>query len=300
MTSPFITTAAKLGIDTANPVGTGIAPYRYDFIDFDLGIEVELKDMNGTRGKYTKDSARVRKNLTRITPRLRCQPTSVELSGLLPWILSGTGYALGNTPAQRYVAFDLNPAASGNLWTLTGVVVDEARFSADQGEPLSLDLGLVGMSYTSPTGQFPGGLALDVSTQPFLFVDCAIQINATTGILSRSFELTVRNGIDRDRFFNSPTLTATNRLTRQITMAVNVPFGIYPSLFTVGEDTAATALVTFTNGSAVLTFTVNGVRFRPKSPTSPFQQEAMLSLEGEIYSPDGSTEGLVVSLATGP
>src|SRR4051812_6249797 len=99
--SAAITTLAKLGLGAAateDPVTR-----RIDFIDFDLGVEVELKDVNGTRGRYTADDTRVRQNLTRVHPRLRCQPTMVELTYLLPWILdgtpSGTSYPLGDTTA---------------------------------------------------------------------------------------------------------------------------------------------------------------------------------------------------------
>src|SRR4051794_24723641 len=98
-----ITTLARLGIGasgTEDPVTR-----RLDFIDFSPGVEDELRDLNGTRGKYTKDDARVRKNLTRVQPTLRCQPTAVELSYLLPWVLdgtpSGTTYPLGDTTALR-------------------------------------------------------------------------------------------------------------------------------------------------------------------------------------------------------
>lgn len=304
MTAPAISTLGKLGVDSSNPV-----TQRFDFIDFDLGIEVELKDMNGTRGKYTKDSARVRKNLQRVNPRMRCQPTSLELSYLLPWILSGTPtgsgtvtYPLGNTPAQRYVAFDPN---TGNTWILTGVVVDEARFKADQGEPLDLDLTLVGQTFTTGNGAFPA-LSLDVTTQPFLFTDCVLVVGGTT-VQARSFDLTISNGIDKNRFFNSATLTATNRLTRKITCSVTIPYGVYQTLFQVGEgsgqDTSVAVTATFTNSddtSAVLAFSLGGVRFTPKSPQSPFQQEVMLTLEGEAFSADGSAEALVTTLATGP
>src|ERR1700731_2392141 len=110
MTAPADVALTRLGIAATAPATT-----RIDFIDFDLGLDIELKDMNGTRGKYTKDSARVRPNLPRVNPRLRTQPASTELAALLPWILSGTPlgsgtvtYPLGNTPLTQVVQFDPN------------------------------------------------------------------------------------------------------------------------------------------------------------------------------------------------
>ncbi|MDB5312657.1 MAG: hypothetical protein JWO38_6859 [Gemmataceae bacterium] len=291
-----ITTLGRLGIDSSNPV-----TQRFDFNYFDLGVQVDLKDMNGTRGKYSKDSNRVRTNLTHVAPRVRCQPTSLELSRLLQWILGGTPsgtptvtYPLGNTTVQRYVAFDPN---GGNLWTLTGVAVDEARFKAAQGEPLDLDLSLVGQTY-AVSGSFPA-IALDVSTQPFLFVDAVLVVGGTT-VQSKDFELAVANGIDRNRFFNSGTLTATNKLTRKITCHVTIPYGDYSTLFNTGSGSSVSVTATFTNGGAVLTFNLGGVRFKPKNPQSEFNQEVMLPLEGEAFSADGTTEVLITTLNPGP
>lgn len=288
-----ITTLGKLGLGATaeeSPVTR-----RIDFREFDLGIERELADMNGTRGKYDKDDDRVRPNRIRVAPRLVCQPTATELTYLLPWILdgtpSGTSYPLGNTTALRSVAFDPN---AGNLWTLPNVAVDEASLRCSEGGPLDVSLNLVGRTYAI-SGSFPA-LSLDVATQPFLMTDCALTIGGTTTQFAE-FGLTIRKNLDKDRFFNSTTLTAQNKLKREIVWSVGVPFGDNTSQFATGESAAPTVVATFTNGVYVLTLT-SSVRFKPKSPSSPFQKEAMLTHEGEAYSPDGTTTSLAVTLAT--
>lgn len=287
------TPLARLGLGasaTESPVTR-----RIDFRDFDLGIERELVDMNGTRGKYDRDDARVRPNKTRVAPRLSCQPTATEWTYLLPWILdgtpSGTSYPLGNTTALRSIAFD--PGA-GSLWTLPNVAVDEATLRCSEGGPLELSLGLIGRSY-SVSGSFPS-LSLDVATQPFLMTDCVLTVEASA-VQFREMSLTIRKGIDRERFFNTTELTAQNKLRRDIVWSVSVPYGDNTSLYNVAQSAAADVVATFTNGVYVLTLT-STVRFRPRSPVSPFQQEGMQSLEGEAYSADGSASPLVVTLAT--
>ncbi len=295
MTAPATTALSRLAIGP-----TSTLTQRLDFVDFALGVEDELKDLNGTRGKYTKDTARVRKNMTRVQPTLKTHPTSLELSVLLPWALGGTPtgsgtvtYPLGDTPPTQFVGFDPN---AGAMWLLSGVAVDEAKFKGTQGEALEVEFSMVGQDY-SVSGFFPS-LSLDLSTQPFLFTDCVLTIGSDA-VQAKEFELSIANGIDRSRFFNSRTLTTLNKLTRKVSVRLAVPFGPFTDLFGIGAVGAAVN-ATFTNGNAVLSFALGSVRFNPKSPESPFQQEVMLTLEGEAYSPDGTTESLITTLAVGP
>jgi hypothetical protein len=291
--SAAITTLARLGLGAS--AAESPVTRRIDFREFDLGIEIELVDMNGTRGKYDEDDSRVRPNKKRIAPRLSCQPTATELTYLLPWILdgnpAGTSYPLGNSTALRSLAYD--PGA-GNLWNLPNVAVDEGSFRASEGGPLDVSLSLLGRSFTV-AGTFPA-LSLDVATQPFLMTDCVLSIAA--GVVQfREMGLTIRKNHDRERFFNTTELTAQNKLKREIIWSFGVPYGDNLALYNVAQNAAATVVATFTNGVYILTLT-SSVRFRPKSPNSPFQQEAMLSLEGKAYSPDGTTTPLAVTLAT--
>lgn len=289
-----INTLGRLGLGasaTEDPVTR-----RLEYVDFDLGIEDELRDINGTVGRYDPDDARVRQNLTKVIPRLRCQPTATELTYLLPWILDGTPvsttYPLGNTTSLLSLHFDPN---AGNLWKLPNVAVDTATFSASQGEPLDVDMELVGRTYTR-SGSFPA-VSLDIATQPFLFTDAALVVNATT-IQARRFSLSVRKNIDRNRFFNSATLTAQNKLRREIAWSFEIPWGDYNALYGAATSAGVAVTATFTNGLKVLTFSSSAVRFVPRSPATPFQQEVMLTIEGLAYTADGDTTApLVTTLA---
>lgn len=295
--SAAITTLGRLGFGATaaeDPVTR-----RIDFIDFDLGVEVELKDMNGTRGKYDRDDIRTRQNRTIVAPRLRSQPTALEMSYYLPWILdgtaSGTSYPLSDgATALRSLEFDPN---GGNLWKLLNVAVDNATFRCAEGEPLDLSMELLGRTF-SVTGSFPA-ISLDVATQPFLMVDCVATIGGSA-VQFRELSLTIRKNLDRERFFNSPTLTAQNKLRRDILWTLSVPYGDNVGLFGTAAAAGVVVVATFTNGGTSLVFTSNAVRFRQKSPDSPFQRESMLPLEGEAYSSDGTTASLTTTLDDTP
>jgi hypothetical protein len=295
--SAAITSLAKLGVGDTSTVDT-----RLDFTEFDPGVAQEFKDLNGTRGKLDKDTERDRIVRKVVTPRFRGEPTALELATILPWALGGTPtgtptvtYPLGNTAPAKYVHFMPN---AGKQWLLSGVGVDVMTLRTSAGEGLTCELDLVGLDYTNPSSSYPS-INLDVSTQPFLMTDCVLTWNSSTRQI-RDLSLSVRNGFDRTRFLNSLTLTALYKLTRQITWSIELPSGDYDSLWDSGTgSTGASLSAVFTNGSSVLTLASTGVRFPPRNPNHPFQQEGMLRLEGEAYSVAGATP-LTVSLNPGP
>lgn len=291
-----ITPLAKLAVADSADLVTN--PLRLDFIDFDPGVSRELRDMNGTRGKYDKDAARVRENRQVVAPRFRSEPTALELATLLPWALggtpSGTNYPFGNAAPTKHVRFD--PSA-GTKWQLAGVAVDAMTLRSSSGEPLTIDLDLVGQTYTNPSGAFPA-LALDLTTHPFIFSDCVLTWGGTARQI-RDLSLSVRNNIDRGRFLNSLTLTALNKLARQIVWSVELPSGDYDALWDSGIAGASLSAV-FTNGTTSLTLASGAVKFPGRNPQHPFQQEGMLRLEGEAFSADGSAAPLVVTLDSTP
>lgn len=278
-------------------------PFRLDFIDLDNGTTYEFKDMNGTRGKYTKDDIRVRNNRISILPRIRCQPSSVELSSLLAWILGGTPtgsgtvtYPLGNAALGKYLWYLPN---NGTEWQFQNVGIDSATFRCSSGEPMEIDLELIGQTNTNPTVGFPA-TSLDVSTAPFIFSDLVFTV-AGSATQVRETTLTIRNNIDRTRFLNNLTLTALVKLHREIIWEFAEPAGPYDVNWNTALSAGASIVANWTqpaSATAVLTQTSNAVRLVPKSPQIPFQAESFLTLQGEAYSPDGTTESLLTTLHT--
>ena len=292
-----ITTLGKLIVaDSADYLSN---PRRLDFKDFSPGVNRELRDMNGSRGKYDKDTERVRENRVVVAPRLATEPTALELATILQWALggtpAGTSYPLGDTAPTKFMRFDPN---QGLKWDLTGVAVDALTLRSSSGEPLAVELDLVGQTFTNPVSAFPAG-NLDITTQPFIFSDCVLTWNGSTRQI-RDLSLRVANNIDRGRFLNSLTLTAINKLYRQIIWSISLPSGDYDSLWDSGMDVdGATLSAVFTNGTTSLSLVSTSVRFPARNPDHPFQAEGFLTVEGEAFSLAGATP-LAVTLDSTP
>lgn len=274
--------------------------WRLDFVDLDNGVTLELRDMNGTRGRYTKSDQRVRHNRTTVTPRLTCQPTAVELGNILAWATGGTptgsptvSYPLGNTATARSLWYLPN---QGTGWQLLNVAVDAITLHGSSGEPLTVELDLVGQTYNRTSASYPA-TTLDVSTAPYIFSDLVLTHGGVENLV-RDMSLSVRNNIDRGRFLNSLTLTGLYKLHREVAWSVEVPAGDYDSEWDDALTQGVATVATWTqpgSATAVLTCTSPRVRYVPRNPTVPFQNESFLQLAGEAYSADLSTENLTVT-----
>ncbi len=287
--------ATKLGIDTANPVTK-----RFDFQSEGLKLTEEFKDTNGLRGTRSRSVERVRAGLRRPEGPLSLQPNSLEMTYLLAWILggspSGSGtvtYPLGDSLSTRYITID----RGAKVYTYSGCVVDRATFKSSQGEPLSLELEIVGVDETEAnSGTFPA-ISIDLTTQPFMFHDLALTVAATEYDI-KDIELVIDNKVDRDRFFNNQTRTAIIAQDRMVSLNFNAPHGDSTALYNTGAaGVAATAV--FTNGSAVLSMSMAKVTFPRESPTVPGRSEVMLPMRGTAWK-SGTTLELVTTLNPGP
>lgn len=293
---PSVTALGKLGIGTSTTVTD-----QLDYIDFNPGIRKELRDTNGTRGRFSKHGNRVRHNRNVVTPRFRSEPTVTEWTKILPWALGGTPsgsptvtYPLGNSTPERYVHWNPN---SGESFILTGVGVDTFTARASSGEPLSCELDLLGRLFDDAPAGFPA-ISLDTLTQPFILSDLTLTVGSVER-QCRDLALIVRNNLARDRYLNSLDLTVTQKLSRQIAFNISVPSGDNSGLWDLGAD-GVTVDATFTNPSdgAEMVWTMVDWRFVPATPEHPFNGEGYLALEGEGYM-SGSTEPIVITLTPG-
>lgn len=295
--SAAISSLGKLVI--ADDSGFSTNAFRLDFFDFDHGVTLELKDMNGTRGALDRDDSRVRQNRTVVNPRVRCQPTAVELAAILKWATGGTPtgsgtltYPLDNSAAARYLWYLPN---AGTGWKLSSVAVDSLVIRGSSGEPLDVELELVGQTYSKTSTSYPS-TALDISTQPFIFPDLGFTWGGVSTSV-RELSIALHNNIDRGRFLNSLTLTALNKLHREIMWSVSFPAGDYDDNWDDALTAGVASVATFTGpGTQVFTVTSPKVRYVPRNPGIPFQSESFLSLDGAAYRPDLSTDPITMTL----
>ncbi len=272
-------------------------------MSFDIGVRLELRDTNGTRGTFDKDGNRVKENRDRVSPRISSEPTYVEWAVLLPWITSGTPsgsptvtYPFVATAVPNIQKIYFNPNA-GDSYELTGCAVDSATFRAAVGEPLSVDLDIVGQTYTTSPSAFPS-LTPDQVGHPFILSDLVLLIGGST-IQTREFSYKVSNNIDRERFLNSLTLTRTQILHREHMFTFDVPSGDNASLWDNGVA-GATMVATFTDATSgstsVMVFTVPDLRFPGQSPQFAPNAEGFVRIEGEAYRTVGNSAPVGITL----
>ena len=293
-TTPVYGFQSQLGIDSSNPVTK-----RQDFQSSTLGLDEEFIDTNGLRGTRSRSVERERQGVRRVDGNIRMQPTAVELSEILQWFLGGTPTG---TPTVTYPLADTIPSRTVQIDKVTKVMTyatcycGRATISGSQGEPLNFDLDVLGLDESEGnSGTFPS-LSLDTANAPFCLFDCVVQVNSTT-YLARDVTITIDNVIDRNRFYNSQTLTAVVAMDRHIGVNLTLPAGDAMAVYGLGAG-GTQVVVTATNGGAVLTMTFVKVVF-PRKPIAVDRGEILLPMVGTAMK-SGSTLELVTTLNPGP
>lgn len=295
-------TLGRLGIGDTSPVD-----YCLDFKSESFGKTQESMNGNGVRGTLSHTVERVRAGLQRIQGGLSMTPNAADYHVLLPWILGSAGttvsgtlerYDLGNAARVKYLTVDRN----AKVFTYDSVGVDRATFRSGQGEFLDCELDLIGKTETiANDGTFPS-IYPDITTNPFILSDCVISVNSTT-VTAKSFEVSIMNNIDRDRFFNSNTLSALVKRDREVMFRTQIPYGDFIALYNTGAATGVAVTATFTIGSIEMIMSMQKVVFNPVSPYVEGRTEVMLNLEGRAYrhgtQTDTTKNELIITLDTG-
>jgi hypothetical protein len=283
---------ALLGIGDTSTVDQPL-----DFLSESLACVEEFKDRAGLRGTRAHNIEATRAGIRRVGGNLRLQPTAVEWASLLPWILggtpSGTNYPLAETLPAKYVAVNRSDGTDGKVFVYSGVKVNRATIRGTQGEPLELDLDLVGVDETVGLANSFPALTLDTTTAPFMFHDLVLSI-AATEYQAKDVEIVIDHRLDGERFFNSQTRTAIAAQDRMIGVNTQLPYGDAEAAYNTGIAGVA-VVATFTNGTVSLAFTMSKVQFPRRSPTAPGRTEIMLPLQGIAYK-SGSTLELTTVL----
>lgn len=295
-------TLAKLGIHTTTPVTAA-----FDFVSESLMLDESIINANGIRGTRDESTERFRPGNIVVGGSLSLRPTPVELALLLPWMLGGTTsgsgtvtYNIGETLTQRFVVID----RVSKVYTYAGCAVDGFTIRARQGEAMELELRLVGQTETvGNAGTFPA-LNLDVTTAPFVFSDLVFTLNSTT-LTFPEVEFSMENMIDRDRYMNSRTLTATVPMDRKNSLKTRVPTGDHQALYNAGlsqsgVNAGVSASLVFTNGGSVFTITMPKVTFPRKSPNVGGKNEIFMPIEAIPAKSGTGTPSVTMTLAPGP
>lgn len=286
--SAAIGTLGKFGIGASSPVTTWL-----DFQNETLKSRQEIFNGNGVRGTRSHTVERTRPSIERVGGTISLQPNAAELAAIMEWIMggspSGTTYPLADTQPARDLCVD----RVTKVFTYTGCKVDKATFKAAQGQALSVDLDVVGLTETvGNAGTFPA-LSLDVATSVFMFSDCVITAGGTT-LTPKDVTIEINHHIDRERFFNGLTMASVEALDRSIMFTCNLPYGDQSTLYNAGSA-GVQVVATFTNGTVSLAMTMVKVVYPKDAPNIQGRTEIMLPISGQAYK-SGSTMELVTVL----
>ena len=235
-----------------------------------LGLSENFIDANAIRGTRSHGSERVRRGTRRVDGTLLLAPNPAELALLLPYIFgavaAGTSFPLG----ESLTDFVLFPVRDGTVYTVNGLYVERAVFSAAEGAPMQLALTLVGKDEAASGSM--GAVAIDVASGgPFTLMDTVVSIAASAREVP-AFELTVDNALEV-KFRNSPTPTQIKATDRIVTVSLPLSVGTDSALY--GSALAGVAVViTLTNGAVSLALTAAAVQ-APKAPL-PLGQRGIL------------------------
>lgn len=287
--------AGKIGMGSASPVTN-----RFDVVDEQLVLRQELINGNGIIGSRSHDISRVRKGLRRVGGPLKLQPNSVEWGYWLQYIFGGTPtgsptvtYPLADVLPEAYVTID----RINKVFTYDGCKVNKATIRGRQGEPVELELDILGYDETiANAGTFPA-INRDQANGPFVFSDMILSLGGTS-VTFKDFEFVIDNKIDPDRFFNSLLLTARSEQDREVMLRTMLPYGDWSAIYDTGAA-GVHAIATATNGNSVLTLDLAALAFPAHGPNLPGRREAFLPIEGRAYL-TGATKECVCTLLPTP
>lgn len=270
---------------------------RYDFHPASMiGVKEEHLDTNGLRGTRSRSIERNMPNLKRVNGQLKLIPTATEMTTLLPWINGAaavsTSYPLGETLTAYTIVID----RIIKVHTYAGCKVGRARFHCAQGSALNLDLDVIGTTETEGAAASFSSTSIDIATRPWMFHQMTLTVDGTS-VTPKSYEETLDNVIDSERFFNSQTLTVANATDRHHMLRIELPYGDSAATYT--DDLLATGVpvvATWTNGVYILTRTFAKVAFTKVAPEINDRGEIFLVLSGEAFK-SSTTEAVTCSLA---
>lgn len=285
---------AKVGIGETSTVDKPL-----DAISDGVRLTTEIVDGNGLHGTRSLFANRAREARHFVAGPLVLNPTAVDWSNILKYILcgtpSGTSYPLGDTLDTFYYVAD----RVTKVFTYDGCGVARAVISSAPGEPLSCSMDIVGLSESvGNAGTFPA-ITIDMTTGFFMHQDLALTVNAVGSVKCKGFTLTIDNQIDADRFFNAQTMASVETMGRTVSLELLLPYGDQSASYDL-SDAGVGVTAVYTNGATSLTFSMAKAQLVTQSPVATSRGEILFSLSGVCRATDTTTRELVTTLDSTP
>ena len=284
-------TLSKFGFDSVSPVAA-----RVEIASENLVMREEIIDGNGLKGSRSPTVDRTRQSLQRVSGPIECQPNGFEMDLWLKWIFGSPAankYSLQDAAIKRFVTSD----RVIKVCNYSGVGLDSVTFAFNQGQVVKLHADAVGMSETIGAAGSWTAPSLNFATGPWVYSDNnSLTINGTS-VTAKGFEIAIHNHIDKDRFFNSITLSDIVMLDRNVSFRCTMPYGDFSALYGVGGG-GVPVVAQVTNGVDVLTLTMPKVVFPRITPSATGRVEEMLEVNGICYKDASTSDGELFATLT--
>lgn len=283
-------TLTKFGLSGVNPVNQ-----CFEYKSFGVGKRGSVLDGTGIIGSRDRRSERTADGTYTVGGSISMNFGPTDLDVMLYYIIGGAKDGNNNfTPTETlpsaYIAIDRGVTQ----FTYNGCKCNKATFSGSSKQLADLNMDWEGMTET--IGAISGFSALVPGRDaPYTFMQASLDVQGTF-YQFMEFQLVIDNALKLDRFTNSVSRTDLPALDRHVQITLKTPFTSdeYPSLYNLGAATPVSVVLTFTNGTNSVTFTMASVEFPVEPPETPGREEVTLPLRG-VARASGNNPSIVVT-----
>ncbi len=275
---------------------TGIADFStgatsLEFLTENVVLQQQRAHSDGIRGSRSKREERVRIIQEAVGGSISFNPTPVELDTLLPLILGADEatdvFAVADTMKEFGLLFD----RVTNRFVYTGCYVSRARFNITQGQPVELQLEILGKTEIVSSTAAPS-LSIDAGSI-YIPADLTYSLAADASAAEvRNVSIVIDNMLDGNRFLNSTTRTAITSTGRNVMVEMLVPYtddekDLYDTALSANDNST----ITLTNGGVSTTFTFGQIEFSATTPQAQGRGgEYFLQLRGQAFATSSADE----------
>lgn len=282
---------ASLGVATQIGFGTtATVNKRMDFLSESISIVRDLPYGAGIVASRSERAERVKQGNSHIAGSITYNPTPLELTDILEYILGGAESVDVWNPAETLTAIYFSVDRITKVWVYNLCKIARATFRGAVGQPLSLTLDLLGKTETvNAAASFPT-ISLDLTSNHYMFYELALTINSVV-YKPKEVEIVIDNQLEME-FFNSQTPTNINETGRNVTISTSIAYDAQTAYALTSAGVTSTAV--WTTGNRALTISLVACHFPEQAPNVNARGELMLPLNG-VCRKSGSTNEIVIT-----
>lgn len=281
--TPQVGKSVKFGIGAA---AGGVATKQIEVLwPIDFGKRGRLVESNGLRGTRERFSTGVNEGTYDVGGRIATDVRPDTLDLLLPFMLGATEAADEFLFAETLPEAAIQVCYGAQMFTSANCKANTWTLSGNSGEDLRLEIDWEGKTLTVGLASAFPDLAATLSVeQPYIFHQGVLTLGSDTWPF-RSFRLVGDNRLILDRYMNTQYRSALPEADLIATLQTENPFTAeeYATIYDV-NITGLSCVLTFTNGTNVLTATLANIKKAITPPTvGGRDQEIMLPCNWTAY-----------------